>query len=145
MNTSLGQQSSHHWIFLGLSTAVLVSALVLGIQGGEQVVVPVLGLTLPEACYFKRLFGFGCPGCGLTRCFISLTHGDFSGAWRFNPAGYLCFAVVAFQIPYRALQIWRLSHDRAEWRPVRLSATIGCGVVAALLVQWVWRYALQSR
>ena len=142
MHNLTGKQVSHHLVFLSLSVFVLAAASVLRLQGDERVVVPVVGLSLPEACYFKRLLGFGCPGCGLTRCFICLMHGEFSRAWQFNPGGYLCFAIVAFQFPYRTLQIWRSRKHLEEWRPVKLSASVGGLLVAVLILQWIWRQIL---
>lgn len=142
MNNLTGKQVSHHWVFLGLSVFVLTAAAVLRLQGDERVVVPMLGLPLPDTCYFRRLFGIGCPGCGLTRCFICLSHGDFSRAWQFNPGGYLCFAIVAFQLPYRILQIWRAGMHVHEWRPVRFSASVGGLLIAVLILQWVCRQIL---
>ena len=130
----------HRWLLLAISVAVLASAVVLQVQGDDRVVVPGISRPLPESCYFKLLTGFGCPGCGLTRSFISLAHGDFRNAWRFNPGGILCFAVVAFQLPYQAAQLWRIHRNRGEWRLPKTTAGVGIVVFAALLVQWIARW-----
>ena len=39
-----------------------------------------LGQPLPELCLARRITGSGCTGCGMTRSFISIMHGDLAGA-----------------------------------------------------------------
>ncbi|MDD2320045.1 MAG: DUF2752 domain-containing protein [Geobacteraceae bacterium] len=38
----------------------------------------------PSLCLIKNLFGIECPGCGLTRAFSALAHGDILAAMQFN-------------------------------------------------------------
>ncbi len=40
---------------------------------------------LGYVCPFRALTGLPCPGCGMTRAWISLLHGDLSAAFRFHP------------------------------------------------------------
>ena len=40
---------------------------------------------LGAECIFKRLFGFGCVGCGMTRAVISLFSLDFKSAFYYHP------------------------------------------------------------
>lgn len=134
-----GPDTTSHWVILGLCLAILAAALSLQVPDDEHVRIPGLNVTLPETCYFKRLVGIGCPGCGLTRCFISALHGDFSRAWQFNPAGFPALLFVLGQLPYRILQIRRLRRGRAEWRPLTLSTVLGVTLILLLLTQWVWR------
>lgn len=35
-------------------------------------------------CIWKTLTGHECPGCGMTRAFYSLIHGDFHSAYEYN-------------------------------------------------------------
>ena len=65
----------------------MLTALALSVRDRSQVVIPFLKLPLPELCLMRRLASVDCPGCGLTRCFISLAHGDLPAAWSYNPAG----------------------------------------------------------
>ncbi|MBL9122783.1 MAG: DUF2752 domain-containing protein [Planctomycetaceae bacterium] len=127
-----------HWVLGGLALAVLALALLLETEEGTRVVAPWLGVRLPELCYARRWLGLNCPGCGMTRSFIAIMHGEFTAAWRYNPAGFLVWGVVAFQVPYRSLQLWRLRRGLPELNPTWLVwswALVG----AALLIQWVAR------
>jgi len=47
-------------------------------------------------CIFKDLFGICCPGCGLTRAFISILNLDFISAIKYNilSIGLFVFLVV---------------------------------------------------
>ncbi len=38
----------------------------------------------PSVCLFRNLLGRCCWGCGMTRAFFSLLHGDFAAAWDYN-------------------------------------------------------------
>lgn len=104
--------STGHVTFFVLATVVLALSFVLGVRGAEQVTLPVFNVPLPPLCNFKRAVGVDCPGCGLTRCFISLAHGDLSRAWQFNPAGIYFFAIVVAQLPLRGWQLWRVRTGR---------------------------------
>jgi hypothetical protein len=127
-------------MILGLCTTVLVlsAVLSLGSEPGE-VLLPLINRPLPPLCQMKMLTGRDCPGCGLTRSFIALAHGQWRDSFQFNPAGPLWFAFLAIQIPYQALQLHRISRGK---RPLDLSWW-GQGMIysclAALILQWVVR------
>ena len=42
-------------------------------------------------CFFHHLTGLDCPGCGLVRSFISLSHGELREAVRYNAMGPLLY------------------------------------------------------
>lgn len=42
-------------------------------------------------CFYKNLLGIIGPGCGLTHSFISISHGDIVGAFKYNPLGPLLY------------------------------------------------------
>ena len=48
-------------------------------------------------CIFHELTGLLCPGCGITRCFISILHGDFVKAFHYNR---LVFCMLPFALIY---------------------------------------------
>jgi hypothetical protein len=130
-----------HAIFLAMALAVIVASFTLGVGNSQKVELPGMGWSLPSVCQFKNLTGVDCPGCGLSRGFIHLAHGDFVGAWQFNPAAALVFLFVAVQVPYRSLQLWRIYRGAPElnWRRV---GNVAIGVIAVALVsQWLVKVA----
>ena len=129
----------YHGLYLTLACIVLGLAAFLQINGQDKVIVPGLNLPLPDSCLYRRLVGTGCPGCGLTRCFIALMDGDWGTAWSYNPAGYLVFVLIASQLPYRSVQIFRVLRGRPELRHSMLSAFLACLLVLALMSQWLLR------
>ena len=48
-------------------------------------------------CIFHEITGLLCPGCGITRCFLSILHGDFVQAFRYNR---LVFCLLPLAIIY---------------------------------------------
>lgn len=129
----------YHVVILALAGGVLVLALVLSIRNSTEVLLPVFGVPLPELCMSKKYLGFDCPGCGLTRCFISLARGDLAAAWRYNPAGLWLFGMLAAQIPFRITQLARIGRSRPELATGSLAQWL-FGILGVLLVgQWLWR------
>ncbi len=126
-----------HWLFLFLALAVIFASLTFNVRNQRQVIVPILNMPLPGTCTFREITSVPCPGCGLTRSFISLGHGRLLDAWNYNPAGLLFFAVVAFQIPYRILQIVRIQRGLRPHRFAYFDSWILVVLVAVLLIQWV--------
>lgn len=56
-------------------------------------------------CFFHHLTGLDCPGCGLVRSFISISHGDLWQAVRYNALGplvYLFFFIYLIRSLFRA-------------------------------------------
>jgi len=39
----------------------------------------------PVICASRLMWGVPCPGCGLTRAFCFMSHGEFEAALQFNP------------------------------------------------------------
>lgn len=132
-------ESLYHVVVLLAAFAVIAAAVALEVRN-DRVVLRIWNLPLPESCWYKRLTGVGCPGCGLTRCVISLVHGEFLRAWHFNPAGYLFFAILVCQFPYRILQFWRISRGLPAWRPTRATSILVSLLAAVLIAQWVVRW-----
>ena len=80
----------------------------------------LFGFDVPVMCMFRRWTGMGCPGCGLTRSFTFMAHGDPIGAFQMNYLGPFLFTIFATQPPYRAYTIGRelLARRRAPGIPL---------------------------
>jgi hypothetical protein len=52
---------------------------------------------LPEVCAFKRTLGLPCPGCGLTRSWVSALHGDLRASLVHHALGWLVLLYAAAQ------------------------------------------------
>jgi hypothetical protein len=130
-----------HLTLLLLATLVLVAALLLRVEAGERVILRWFELTLPGSCTYRLLLGIPCPGCGLTRCFVSLAQGDWRAAWQYNAVGVPLFLITVAQIPFRLGQLYRIRHRLPEWQfGVWDSFPLGI-LVALLIIQWLWRSA----
>lgn len=134
--------ASYHATLLLLSLAVIVLAVVLRVPDEQNVALPGISTPLPTLCTMRRLLGIDCPGCGLTRCFISLAHGSLARAWHFNPAGLLLFALVAAQIPFRAVQLWRIRRGKPELNASRCNWLL-LVFAAALIGQWIVKLVMR--
>ena len=65
----------------------------------------LFGVEVPMVCGWRRLTGWRCLGCGMTRSFTFLAHGHLLDAFRMNYAGPALFVLIASQPPYR---LWKL-------------------------------------
>lgn len=70
-------------VFLILSGILLLSILIPPFHEGRFTV-----------CLFKNIFGIPSPGCGMTRAFLYLGHGDVYEAISLNPNSLLAFSIV---------------------------------------------------
>ena len=86
------------WVALG----ALLAGLGVRVAGLLQPVSELL-----PGCAFKRLTGFACATCGLTRCVVALGQGDWRAAFHWHPAA----AALALLLP--VLVFWDL---RRAWR-----------------------------
>ena len=92
-------------LFMGL--AVPIAALALDVvEHGQHVALRFApALVLPPTCASRALFGVDCPACGLTRSIIFLAHGGFAESLAMHRFGWLVFALILAQIPYRICQL----------------------------------------
>ncbi len=54
-----------------------------------------------QICFFRYLTGLPCPGCGLTRSFSCILHGDFARGYEYHPFGFVLlpiFLLAAFTL-----------------------------------------------
>lgn len=126
MRSTSSTNSSQTWLRAALlGGGLLALARVLGLGDAGT----LLG-QIPEICVFHRVTGIQCPGCGMTRAFLCLLHGDWRGAWDLNPFSLPLAALLLLLAVLPAEFLQRLS-----MRP--LSKTFGWVCVGLILVWWL--------
>lgn len=57
------------------------------------------GFSIP--CPFHKLTGLYCPGCGITRCILSLLKFEFYASFRYNPLVFILLPFFGFYFIYQ--------------------------------------------
>lgn len=78
-----------------------VSCLAAGILGASFVLPADRPLGNVDLCPLHAMTGIPCPGCGMTRSVVGLSHGHFEQALRYHPLGLIVYAllIVALFLP----------------------------------------------
>ena len=115
-------------VWIGLSAVLLVSMVWRPADDG------------PTLCPFRALTGLPCPGCGMTRGFCALGHGDLRGALDQNilsPALYVA-AIVAWA-GAGARMTGRSLPGLAQVRAWLSRPVVGYALLAGALAWWAIR------
>lgn len=90
-----------------------------------------------DTCAFHAMTGLPCPGCGLTRAFVALSHGQLREAWALHPFAFPLYALCLGGLgsPWLLHRFPALAGPRSS-RFLR-GATLA--FVAALLAFGTWR------
>lgn len=130
------------WLRVGLL------ALCLGLPAGAALFAPaepgdggltLAGRSLPEVCALKRTTGVPCPGCGLTRSWVSAVHGDLAGSLAHHPLGWL---ILAYALAQGARHGAWLALPARRGTVERLGARLDRGIIplaALLFLAWIPR------
>ncbi|MEO9330280.1 DUF2752 domain-containing protein [Gordonia aurantiaca] len=111
---------------LHLSPTAAVGAAVVGCAGAAAlaaacVLTPAGIESGPGICPFALLTGLPCPGCGLTRSWVALMHGDVAAAVRFNVFGPVFLVLTAVTVVLAvATLVRRRGSPLANWRDLAL-------------------------
>lgn len=68
----------------------------------------ITGIDVCIPCLWKTIFGFHCPGCGLTTALISLMKLDFRGAFESN---WMIFLIVPLGMYYLIKDYFRFKRE----------------------------------
>ena len=94
-----------------------------------------------DLCLFHALTGYPCPGCGMTRAFCALGHGELRRAIGFNalsPILFLCAIVIWMSALATVLNLHGARSFFARLRP---GESLSKMVFLLVLVWWVARVA----
>ncbi|MBR2611820.1 MAG: DUF2752 domain-containing protein [Clostridia bacterium] len=83
------------------------------------------------ACVFKEIFGIFCPGCGMTRAYISLLYLDFRSAFLYHPMFWSIPLLILFYL-----------FDGKLFRQKWLNTTLLVGILAGFIICWIVRMIL---
>lgn len=122
-----------HRQMLVVALAVLVLAGCLQVlPGGRVAFIGLAAYPVPPSCMSWELFGIRCPGCGLTRSFVHLAHGDWRASLAVQPVGWVLMLAVVAQLPYRG---WIVCTRREPLRQVYRTA-FAWSILALLFANW---------
>jgi len=124
-----------HREMLIIAAAVIVLAFLLEVHSDQRVAFSVLPqCPLPETCPSRTLLHVECPGCGLTRSFVYLAHGDWRASWNIHRVGWFLALAVVVQIPYRLVAL-----RSRDGLPLGTSVPklFGTLLVVLLIVNWL--------
>jgi len=124
---------STHWTYLGICLVLVVLPAFL--SNSDPAHISFLGVRVPGSCLSRELFHADCPGCGLTRSFVALTHGRFRESLSLHRLGLVLYLFFLWQIAYR-LYCLRQRCANLPAGLLRLQSWLGFGMVAALLANW---------
>jgi hypothetical protein len=114
------------WVMLlGLSTIFLIS--MVWRPADEPTII---------LCPFRALTGLLCPGCGMTRAFCALGHGELMRAIRFNALSPLLY--LAFMVAWVGAAATLLNLHRLRAAVMRLSPSPPVGVALFVLTMVWW-------
>lgn len=90
-------------------------------------------------CPFRAVTGLPCPGCGMTRAFCAIGHGDFTSAVVFNPLAPFVFAAMLLVWAHALATLLKLDTVRATIERLRPNARVTRVMLAVTLIWWVVR------
>lgn len=89
-------------------------------------------LLLDAGCPFRHLTGIPCPGCGMTRAYLSALRLDFAGAFRMHPLWPLPVPLFLFTV-FRPGPIFRNRKWENLFWGLLLALVLGVYLVRMLL------------
>ena len=126
----------YHALLVACAATIILLSSLLHVSTDGRVVSPFLGnASLPGMCVSHEYLGIPCPGCGMTRCFVSIANSQWRQAWQFNAGGVLLFAVVLVQIPFGVWQMVRILAGKPALRLGHASWLVYV-LLAVIFVQW---------
>jgi len=130
--TQLARTRANAGAAMATLTAILAASLLLPLPGRDGSIGH-----LPSVCPFYNLTGLPCPGCGLTRAFVCLGHGQWHESLHWHPLGWLIYGACLLLWLRNGL-FWR--RGVLLWRlPPRAVTRLGWGATVLILLTGVAR------
>ena len=112
--------------------ALLVASALLPLPHGNAIA------GLPSICAFHNVTGWPCPGCGLTRSWVSMAHGHVSASLIWHPLGPLLFLMT---LGYTIWSGWHALARPSFPMPYKLQNSLIIGFTVLMLSFWAARLA----
>lgn len=90
-------------------------------------------------CPFRALTGLPCPGCGMTRAFCALGHGDLSAAFGYNALAPFVYAAALLLWAHALATVLRFESARAALERLKPTQRAAGVLLALTLAWWVLR------
>ena len=113
-----------------LARLFLIGLGVVGVYTAVSGISPAKVSLIP--CILHLVTDVPCPGCGMTRACIALTHGYFADAWRYHPFSFL---IIGLAIGTAFFPIW-LRNAWTRCSTATRDVIVTGGIVLCLFV-WV--------
>ena len=112
-------------LFLICLAAIAIYTIVLDASPEEVTLLP---------CLFHTVTDVPCPGCGMTRACLSISHGQFTDAWRYHPFSFIIvgFAIIVALFPTKGTNLW-------SGLSLKTQSIIGIFGVALCLSVWIMK------
>ncbi len=104
----------------------------------------VPGLFLAD-CFWRDIFGFPCPTCGMTRAFQGLIRGDAARAWQMHPLIFIFIPLAIASVIWAVFLFLKRRRDPEHfvW-PTKHLRLAGLAVVslvfAVYIVRMIWLF-----
>ncbi len=99
---------------------------------------------LPSVCPFYSITGLPCPGCGLTRAFVCLGHGQIRQSLHWHPLGAVFYVACMALWAARGWEWMRRKpmapvsgQTTGRWSIAGLVLLLGFG---AMRIGWIWAH-----
>jgi len=86
---------------------------------------------VPAFCPFYLATGLPCPGCGLTRAFVCISHGHFVESLHWHPIGLLVYLSFVWLWVYYGL--FAIRRQRPYVVPPKIKSLLGYAAVITVL------------
>lgn len=83
-------------------------------------------------CLFHLVTDLVCPGCGMTRACLAITHGHFGEAWHYHPFSFL---IIGLAIGMAFFPVW-FKNAWSRCSPITRNVLAVSGIVLCLSV-WI--------
>ena len=83
-------------------------------------------------CIFHLVTDIPCPGCGMTRACLAITHGYFGDAWHYHPFSFL---IIGLAIASAFFPVW-LKNVWTRCSPIIQNVISVSGIVLCFFV-WI--------